>query len=252
MRLIDDKGRIASRSISWWMGWFGIALLIGPEVYFKITGHDYNPYFVWWLALFLLFAAQVGRMIHQPLPLWREWLRIIAIATLAMLAAWIATDEVRAAPATEQQTLDIAVPLTGSEEGLRLAAYKPFKWDKWTICYGETDGVHEGMTATKMQCDAMLRADLARRRIALHRYYRPQVIADLLPATRDAAYLDTAYNCGVAAIGKSTATRRLNAGDVAGGCHALTWWKRGGGRVLRGLFRRRKRDEAYCMIGIDG
>ena len=144
----------------------------------------------------------------------------------------------------------IAVPFVGSNEGLRLVAYKPFSWDVPTICYGETAGVHMGMTATRAQCDDMLRAALSQRRTHLHRYYRPDTIQSLLPPTRDAAYLDVAYNCGTDAIGQSTATRRLNAADVAGGCEALTWWNRGGGRILIGLVHRRSDDYQLCMQGV--
>jgi hypothetical protein len=57
-----------------------------------------------------------------------------------------------------------------------------------------------------------------------------------LPPTRNAPNTSTAFNCGVTAIGKSTATRRPNTGDIRGGCNALTWWDRTGNRVLRGLF----------------
>jgi GH24 family phage-related lysozyme (muramidase) len=78
----------------------------------------------------------------------------------------------------------------------------------------------------------------------------PTTIDRRLPATRDAAYTSTAFNCGVAAIGKSTATRRLNAGNIAGGCEALTWWNKAGGRVIRGLLERRKREQALCMQGL--
>jgi lysozyme len=77
--------------------------------------------------------------------------------------------------------------------------------------------------------------------------FSPVTIAARLPATRDAAYTSTAFNCGVGGIGKSTATRRLNAGDIAGGCQALTWFDKAGGRVLRGLFERRKREKALCL-----
>jgi GH24 family phage-related lysozyme (muramidase) len=57
-------------------------------------------------------------------------------------------------------------------------------------------------------------------------------------------------NVGIAGAGKSTATRRLNAGDIAGGCQALTWWNKAGGRVVRGLVNRRAEEFALCMDGL--
>ncbi|MFC3208586.1 glycoside hydrolase family protein [Aquamicrobium soli] len=63
----------------------------------------------------------------------------------------------------------------------------------------------------------------------MHRRSQSATINTRLPPTRDAAYTSTAFNCGSGAIGKSTATRRLNASDIAGDCEALTWWNSGGG-----------------------
>jgi hypothetical protein len=55
--------------------------------------------------------------------------------------------------------------------------------------------------------------EVAEHRAGLHRFFSPVTIAARLPATRDAAYTSTAFNCGIGAIGKSTATKRLNAVD---------------------------------------
>ena len=52
---------------------------------------------------------------------------------------------------------------------------------------------------------------------------------------------------GVRAAGRSTATRRLNAGDVTGACKAITWWNKAGGRVIRGLVNRRTEDQTMCL-----
>jgi GH24 family phage-related lysozyme (muramidase) len=106
------------------------------------------------------------------------------------------------------------------------------------------------MVATDQQCLVLLRAEVAEFRSKLHRYFTSTTINARLPPTRDAAYTSTAFNCGVDGIGRSTATRRLNAGDITGGCEALTWWNKAGGRVIRGLFERRKRERALCMVGL--
>lgn len=249
MRLVDDWRRVASRSLSFWLLVAGILAMVLPELRFGWTGHDYNPYVAWWSGMLLLLGALGGRLISQKRPLWQEWIRIAGFLIVALALALLLGTEVRAAPATEAQTLEIAVPFIAREEGERLVAYRDAVGIP-TICFGSTRGVHAGMRMTHQQCLDLLRSDVIEHRTGLHRYFTPVTIDIRLPPTRDAAYTSTAFNCGVTAIGKSTATRRLNAGNVRGGCEALTWWKRAGNRVLRGLFERRKREQKLCMVGM--
>jgi len=56
-----------------------------------------------------------------------------------------------------------------------------------------------------------------------------------------------AYNVGVPTYCTSTARKRVNAGNIAGACEALTWFNRAGGKVNRGLVARRGREKAECM-----
>lgn len=249
MRLVDDWRRVASRSLSFWLLVAGILAMVLPELWFGWTGRDYNPYIAWWVGMLLLLGALGGRLISQRRPLWQEWLRIAAFLIVALALAMLLGTQVRAAPATEAQTLDIAVPFIAREEGERLVAYQDVV-GVWTVCFGSTRGVRAGMRMTHEQCLDLLNEEVAEHRTGLHRYFTPTTIDIRLPPTRDAAYTSTAFNCGVAAIGKSTATRRLNAGNIAGGCEALTWWNKAGGRVIRGLFERRKREQSLCMQGL--
>ncbi|MBN9243926.1 MAG: lysozyme [Mesorhizobium sp.] len=248
-RLITDWRRVLLLSLSFWMQVAGLLVLILPELRYRWTGQDYDPYFAWWLGVLFLVAGLGGRLYQQGLSPWREWLRVVAVAFIVIVLAVIFAWPTLAAEATEQQTLDIAVPFIAKEEGERLAAYRDAVGIP-TIGFGHTEDVYMGMTITHAQALALLREDAARHRAGLHRYFTLTTRAGRLPPTRDAAYTSTAFNCGVTAIGKSTATRRLNAGDVAGGCEALTWWDKAGGRVLRGLFERRRRERALCMIGV--
>lgn len=255
MRLVPDWRRVLLLSLSFWMQIAGIAVLILPELWYRFTGQDYDPNVAWWLGLGLLVVGAGGRLLEQGLAPWKEWLRISAVAlivfALALLLAWpSAAAPMNAAPATEAETLGIAVPFIAKEEGKRNRAYRDAV-GIWTICYGSTRGVHAGMYLNDRQCVDLLWVEVAEHRTGLHRYFLPATIAIRLPPTRDAAYTSTAFNVGVSGIGKSTATRRLNAGDVAGGCQALTWFDKAGKRVLRGLFERRKREKALCMIGVN-
>ncbi|TIW27755.1 MAG: lysozyme [Mesorhizobium sp.] len=256
-RAVPEWRRVLSLSLSFWMQAAGLALLILPEAWYGLTGQDYDPNIAWWLAVLLLLAGIVGRIFQQGVSIWKEWLRIIAVAAIAIaLAVILATPSPAAeAPpvsitraATEAETLAIAVPFIAREEGERLVAYRDAGGIP-TIGFGHTAGVYMGMVITHQQALDMLRQDAAEHRIGLHRYFKPETIAIRLPAPRDAAYTSTAFNVGVAGIGKSTATRRLNAGDIVGGCQALTWFDKQGKRVLRGLFERRQREKKLCMEG---
>lgn len=152
----------------------------------------------------------------------------------------------------EAATMAIAVPIVARWEGLETKAYfdtiaQP---PVWTICYGETEGVRPHEVRTEAQCRDGLRKGLSRYRAGLHRYYTPETIAKRLPPSRDAGFLSTAWNVGVHGLGKSTAVRRLNAGDIRGACEAIGWWNKAGGRVIRGLVNRRTEEQALCLKGL--
>ena len=55
---------------------------------------------------------------------------------------------------------------------------------------------------------------------------------------------DLVYNIGCGRWMDSTARRLLNAGDYHGAASAFEKWDRAGGKVMAGLLRRRKAEEA--------
>ncbi|WP_167484081.1 lysozyme [Mesorhizobium tamadayense] len=258
-RPVAEWRRVVLLSLSFWMQILGLAVLVLPELYYHLTGDDYDPYFFWWLGVLLLLAGIIGRVWQQGVSLLMEWLRIIAIgAVIVALALILATPSkaesfdvgrAQAHAATEAETLAIAVPFIAREEGERNRAYLDAVGIP-TICFGSTRGVRLGMVKSHQDCIDLLWIEVAEHRTGLHRYFSAVTISIRLPPKRDAAYTSTAFNVGVAGIGKSTATRRLNAGDIAGGCQALTWFDKAGHRVLRGLFERRQREKKLCMEGV--
>ena len=109
----------------------------------------------------------------------------------------------------------------------------------WTIGWGATGpGIGPGTVWTQAQCDARLEADLAR--------YAAEVSAALGEAPATQAQFDALvsfhYNTG--AIRRATLTRKHVAGDLAGAAAEFARWNRAGGRVLRGLTRRRAAEAA--------
>lgn len=161
---------------------------------------------------------------------------------------------------TPEAFSSVAVPLVKKWEGQHLCrdgsglhcAYldRIARPPVWTACHGETNGITGGMRFTTRQCEEMLARQLLRYRDGLHEYFTPETKQTRLTPQRDAAYTSLAYNAGIRGIGRSTATRRLNAGNIRGGCQALTWWNKAGGRVIRGLVNRRSEEYALCMEGL--
>lgn len=140
----------------------------------------------------------------------------------------------------------IAVPIVASFEGLWTTA-KPDRlaYNIPTVCYGETEGVKIGDTYTKSQCQEMLAKKLPRYAAEVDKCIKV-TISD---KTR-AAFISFAYNVGTSGFCKSTAARKLNAGDTRGACDALMAWNRAGGRVVRGLINRRTAERKICLEGI--
>ena len=62
----------------------------------------------------------------------------------------------------------------------------------------------------------------------------------------NSAFTDLSYNVGWGAAARSTAAKRLAAGNVNGACYAVTWYNKAGGRVYQGLVNRRQDDLAVC------
>lgn len=122
--------------------------------------------------------------------------------------------------------------------------------EPWTIGWGATgkDGfnggrIRKGTVWTRAQCDARLDADLRR--------YACDVAKALSNAPRSQHQFDALvsfhYNTG--AIRKATLTRRHLAGDHAGAAKEFARWVYAGGRVLRGLKRRRAAEAALYGLG---
>ncbi|SON55547.1 Lysozyme RrrD [Hartmannibacter diazotrophicus] len=254
MKLVEDWRRVAALSLSFWMQIAGIIVLIFPELRFYLTGQDMDPAFLWWLGILLLVAGVIGRLYPQGLSKWREWLRIIAVLIVMALLAFLLAAEVRASPVSEEVTLEIAVPFIAKKEGIRLKAYIPVPGDVPTICAGLTtingERVKLGMTMTLPDCMREFAKQVRRYRTGLHLYFTSLTVNSRLTPKRDTAYTSLAFNCGIAAIGRSTAVRRLNAGDIRGGCEAITWWNKMGTRILRGLVPRRAEERDMCLAGL--
>ena len=104
----------------------------------------------------------------------------------------------------------------------------------WTIGWGATGpDVGPGTVWTQAQCDARLQSDIAR-----HAQDVAQAIGKA-PTTQGQfdALVSFHYNTG--AIASATLTRKHKAGDFEGAACEFERWCYAGGRVMKGLARRR-------------
>ncbi len=269
MKLIDNWRHVAKRSHSMWGFYLTGLFLLLPELIFGLAGIDTNPRLWWALACGAWVYGMVGRLKDQGIARSPLLIGVLALMLTGMGQWPPAPPQAMGAPpavvqgeeappvvasvgpVSEAAFLQVAVPLVAKWEGLRLEAYLDIVGVP-TVCFGETKGVQLGDVYTKAECNAMLAREILSYRAGLHRYFTPETRTTRLTPQRDAAYASLAYNVGVAGAGKSTATRRLSAGDIAGGCTALTWWNEAGGRVIRGLVNRRADELRLCMQGLGG
>src|SRR5690606_21521094 len=109
----------------------------------------------------------------------------------------------------------IATPFIAKHEGLKNWAYLD-SISKPTICYGSTVGVRMGDYKTTKQCDELLEKEVLQ--------FMQQVDREILIRVKPnvlAAMTSFSYNVGIGAFKSSTALKRLNSGDVVGGCKAI-------------------------------
>jgi lysozyme len=140
---------------------------------------------------------------------------------------------------------ELGLDLLKTFEGLRLEAYNDAV-GRPTIGYGHTQGVKEGQTITPDQADNLLAKDLAGFEAGVAR-----LVTVPLNDNEFSALVSFAYNVGLGTLARSTALKRLNAGDRLGAADALEWFNKGrtNGRlyILPGLSRRRAAEKALFL-----
>jgi len=134
------------------------------------------------------------------------------------------------------KTSQRGINLIKSFEGFRSKAYK-CPAGVWTIGYGSTSNVREGMVISEQQAETMLRNDLMTAENAVNNQR-----LDINQNKFD-ALVSFVFNCGSGNFAKSTLLKRIkiNPHDPS----IYKWfavWNKGGGKVLPGLVRRRKEE----------
>lgn len=133
--------------------------------------------------------------------------------------------------------IESALRLIKEFEGCKLTAYPDpgTGGEPWTIGWGSTgQGIGPGVVWTQATADARLAQDVQRFADGVKSKIKVPVSPNQL-----GALISLAYNIGLSAFGGSTLLRKLNAGDYSGAQTQFSRWNRAGGRVMRGLSRRR-------------
>lgn len=135
-------------------------------------------------------------------------------------------------------------------EACKLAAYADpaTGGDPWTIGWGAVGkGIKPGVVWTQAQADARLAADVSRfERGVCELLVRPVAAHQL------AALISFSYNCGLGNLASSTLLRLVNGGQHDLAAQQFARWNKAGGRVLRGLTRRRAAERAVFEGRLNG
>lgn len=124
-------------------------------------------------------------------------------------------------------------------EGVRLTAYK-CPAGVYTVGYGHTRGVKRGMKITEEEASAFLAADLRNSEKAVERY---DAIYHWNQNEFDALVSFT-FNCGATNLRALLRNGRRNRSQIAA---TLPLYRKAGGKVLKGLERRRAAEKALFL-----
>ena len=130
-------------------------------------------------------------------------------------------------------TSENGIELIKDFEGRRLVAYQD-SVGVWTIGYGHTKTAHEGRLIIKSTADRLLAEDLAE----FEKYVEEYVTVTLTQNQFD-ALVSWTFNLGPGNLQESTMLRKLNQGLYAEVPDEMRRWNKAGGKVLKGLVRRR-------------
>jgi len=135
----------------------------------------------------------------------------------------------------------IAAPLVAYFEGSSLVTYlDPI--GKPTICYGHTETAKAIKVRSKEECTALLLRELE----GFAHQVDVLVVPEIHPNTL-AALTSFSFNVGIGTFKKSSVLKKINNGDIRGGCEYLTKYVYAGGKKLNGLVKRRGAERDLCL-----
>lgn len=142
------------------------------------------------------------------------------------------------------------IDLVKDFEGCKLTAYRD-PIGVWTIGYGTTARAGlgiiptAGMTITQAEADQLLADGLNK----FADQIRPMIKAGLND-NQFGASVSLAYNIGVHAYSTSSALKHINAGDYDKAANSILLFNKAGGKVLKGLVRRREAERKLFLTPV--
>ena len=121
-------------------------------------------------------------------------------------------------------------------EGCELKAYQD-SVGVWTIGYGHTKGIYEGLEITQSEAEKMRGAELPE-----SEGYISDKVVPMLQQHEFDALVCWVYNLGPTNLSSSTMLKKLNAGEFKEVPFQMKRWDKAGGQPLLGLTRRRNAE----------
>lgn len=121
-------------------------------------------------------------------------------------------------------------------EGCKLEAYQD-SVGVWTIGYGHTKGIYEGLEITQSEAEKMLVDELPE-----YEGYIDNIVDQNLSQCQFDALVCWVYNLGPTNLSSSTMLKELQAGNMDLVPFQMKRWDKAGGKPLLGLTRRRNAE----------
>ena len=145
------------------------------------------------------------------------------------------------------RTNEAGLDLIKHYEGKRLKSYL-CPANHWTVGYGairyfDGEPVPPNVTITEQEADDLLRRDLIDTEDFVSRLVR-------VPLTEHqfSAPVSLVFNIGAGNFQRSQIRQRVNRKDYDGAASIWWQWRRGGGRILPGLVKRRESERQLWMM----
>jgi len=135
--------------------------------------------------------------------------------------------------------------LIHGEEGCKLTAYQD-QGGVWTIGWGHTQGVTEGMVINQQQADLLFQEDLHDVE-GYVQYYVKVPLND----NQFAALTSLVYNIGAGNFSRSTLLKDLNNGDFTDASSQFLVWDIVNGEKNAGLLARRKVEQTLFNTAVE-
>lgn len=129
----------------------------------------------------------------------------------------------------------------GKFEGLKLTAYQDVV-GVWTIGYGTTKNVTQGMTITYNQAFDLLCEDTEIFYKTVKRLIHPE-----LQENQYIALTSFTYNLGGGALQRSTLRAKINRLELCDAAFEFLKWNKAGGKIYKGLTKRRLAESTLFL-----